>query len=210
MRRFSDGFVRTTGIGPNWTLGYHDPTKAGAFNPTISMNTTGNLIFQNATGGGSYAHVPLVPNVVGALNGKTQFAELKWTAGAVNAADLGPAVAFENNDLIVGGAMNGYFAAIKPNVNRIDVEYCDTALTVIQANVSALAIGDTLKISVTFGAASNLIQVFRNGAVVFTKTDTVGSPAGLPSSGLPAIYFGAGVAGASISVTNFRCGPGTN
>ncbi len=201
---FSDIFVRSV-LGPNWRIGYFDNTQASLATISIFVDGSGDFKIGNSGGGGTNANIPIwaMPSQVFQLNGLTQYAELKWVSGAGNDV-VGPSVATTGQVTQGPDPMNGYLLGIRTSLNRLDLNYSNAAETLIQANVSAFAVGDTARISVTFGNPNSL-NIYRNGTLVTTITD---ANAGRPTTGLPCIVFAGAVAGAVSHFSAFSCGFG--
>lgn len=203
ITKFSDSLQRTTPIGPNWILGYYNPTL-GNITLGLSESLTG-LNMTNAGGGGSHGYIALYPigYSVNAVFGKPQFSEIVIAATAGSFPSAGPMVASYGDS--ISGQQTGYFANIEPP-NQLSLLTANSTATSLASGLGATPVSSVIRISVVFGASSNTVVTYINGVVVNTFTDSSG---GRPTVGLPGIWMAGFSSGTSLTFSNFRCGLGT-
>lgn len=208
VTRFSDNLQRVTSLGSAWSVGFSDPSQANFFQPTITETITG-LLLKNNTGGGSAVSMLLVPTVLGAIAGKTQFAECVFVDFNINFPSAGPCVASQGDPL--SGSPNGYFANIQPPNNFLQVRVCNVGQRLVQDNIgTSVAAGVTVRLNVTFGSASNSIDVFVNGVKqIATIVDNNAARPIASAGGIPGIFWKGCAAGSQIRFASFRSGLGT-
>lgn len=205
---FTDSLQRTTAIGDLWMVGAPDETASSFINPTISESLTG-LNFANPTGGGSNTFMLLQPIIIapGVLGKPTQFAEIIYVSNVGSFPAIGPCVGGQGDPY--SGTSNGYWANIQPPNTFLQIRQANkNQRLVLGAIGSAITAGVKVRINVTFGASSNLINVFVNNVLQASTTDTDATRPVQSSSGLPSIFFGGCASGVSIKVSNFRGGLG--
>lgn len=211
---FSDTMQRTTGIGPNWTVGYTDSTQANFFTPTGGMllSLTG-IRFSNSTGGGSSCSVDVLPTIFqNGVDGLAQFSEAKIAQqiGVLsNGSDSGPGVFLQTGDPSNSQSQTGYNIFVSPNF----------ALSIVQANVvervvlsrggagtQDWSVGDTVRISAVYGTGLNTIKLWKNGVLLATTTDANATRP--QAGGIPGFWFRGATAGQGMIYSNFRGGLG--
>jgi len=205
LLQFSDSFLRLTGIGVNWCLGYSDPNQVGWYNSTggITTGVTNGLQLRNPTGGGSQATFQISNLLLGAVMGLTQFAEFQVTSSiGVAGWDAGPSVAMSGDSSIAN--QNGYYLQVLIG-GSVGLTVCNIGGRSVQAGVTTWVVGTLLRLSVQFQASQNIIKVFQNGVLATTVTD---NNAARPTTGLPGIWNRGEVAGNSIFFANWRGGFG--
>jgi hypothetical protein len=207
FNRFSDPLQRTTGLGPNWAIGFHNPSQAGWFNPEGAFVTlSSGLNLNNPTGGGSAVRIMTLPLNVPGLLSVAQFSELQIVNGTGAASFSGGPLVFGHGDVSNGTASNYVLGINLGNTTNL-VSSNGTTDTVLIANAGAWANGDVFRLAITPTPPQgpNLLTIFRNGTAVRTFTDPAISNSVF---GLPGIYFGGASAANAIKFINFRCGPG--
>lgn len=214
LKLFSDTMQRTTGIGPNWAVGYSDATQASFFSATggLLLSLTG-IRFSNSTGGGSSCSITTLPIILDdGVSGRNQFAEAKIAQQigvASNGTDAGPGVMLQTGDPSNNQSQTGYDIFVSPNF----------ALSIVQSNVvervvlsrggagtQDWVVGDTVRLSVVIGSSSNALTLWKNGAVIATVTD---NNATRPTSGgIPGFFWRGSAVAQGLVFSNFRGGVG--
>jgi hypothetical protein len=203
---FSDSLISPpAALGANWFVGYEDPTQGGVVLPSTCARTASGFQMKNNTGGGSQVNISFIPVVIGALLGKTQFAQMTFISNITNFPSAGPGVGMTADSLTA--ISNGYFFNCEPP-NTYQILRCSITHGIVATGIGGVAApGDVLRISVQFASAANTIIVSINGAVVNTTVDNnaLRAPVG---SGLPGFFFSGASAGGSITMAQFSCGAG--
>jgi len=214
LTQFTDTMQRTTGIGPNWAVGYEDQTQASFFTVTggLFLSLTG-ITMKNSTAGGTSCCVDILPWLLAnGVEGLAQFAEGKIAAQigvASNGSDTGPGVLLQTGDPSNPQSQTGYSVFVSPNF----------ALSIVQSNIvervvlsrggagtQDWAVGDVIRLSVVPSAASNALTLWQNGAVIATVTD---NNATRPTAGgIPGFYFRGAAVNQGMTWSNFRGGLG--
>jgi hypothetical protein len=213
---FSDTFVRSdtaAGLGNNW-LGLSQPLNAASPGHWSQSRILSNKarFFLNGAGGGTpsgTAYIP--PNIWSGLNGQAQFAQIVVSAINITVASLeiGAAVAIQG-DPYAGTAIcySCFYANSATSMNFVlwGGAGLITPVYTLQNNIT-VALGDTIRLGVQFGVASNFVQILRNGVSVFSATDSNASRPG--AAGVPGMFVSVANAPTSTcDVSSFSCGLG--
>jgi len=124
----------------------------------------------------TYFYPQLLVN--GSVQGQPQFAEGTIVSKSGGASECGPAVmcsgdtAFDQNSPWPTSAGHNGYAALTQAGNNTTVRIRRASITqTVLSTIAGWALGDLIRIRVTPGTASHLVETFRNGVLVDSITD---------------------------------------
>lgn len=213
---FADTFTRadtTGGLGNNWVgLGNDQLAVSPGHYSAARILSNHARFFLAGSGGGTPAGEAYIPlPVAGNLLGKNQFCQFVVSAINITVASLeiGGCLAMQGDPLNgTATCYSAFYANSTTSMNFVvwGGSNFQTAIYTLQNNIT-VALGDTIRMNVSFAAGANTVNILRNGANVFNAVDNNASRPGI--AGCPGLYVGvANAAGSTCDVASFSCGLG--